>query len=74
MKILSIGFKNPFHKSGYTNTIEINNLENINVFIGKNNSGKTNVLRSIYKALFLSIVVTSPFSTRRLLLTNFWGF
>ena len=48
MKILSIGFKNPFHKSGYTNTIEINNLENINVFIGKNNSGKTNVLRSIY--------------------------
>jgi len=51
MKILSIGFKNPFHESGYTNAIEINNLENINVFIGKNNSGKTNVLRSIYNLL-----------------------
>ena len=51
MKILSIGFKNPFHESGYTNSIEIHNLENINVFIGKNNSGKTNVLRSIYNLL-----------------------
>ncbi|KKM96779.1 hypothetical protein LCGC14_1174760, partial [marine sediment metagenome] len=55
MKILSIGFKNPFHKSGYTNTIEIYNLENINVFIGKNNSGKTNVLRSIYNLLHQDI-------------------
>jgi len=55
MKILSIGFKNPFHESGYTNTIEINNLENINVFIGKNNSGKTNVLRSIYNLLHQNI-------------------
>ena len=55
MKILSIGFKNPFHESGYTNTIEINNLENINVFIGKNNSGKTNVLRSIFNLLHQDI-------------------
>jgi len=55
MKILSIGFKNPFHESGYTNTIEINNLENINVFIGKNNSGKTNVFRSIYNLLHQDI-------------------
>ncbi len=55
MKILSIGFKNPFHESGYTNTIEINNLENINVFIGKNNSGKTNVFRSIYNLLHQNI-------------------
>ncbi len=55
MKILSIGFKNPFHESGYTNTIEIYNLENINVFIGKNNSGKTNVLRSIYNLLHQDI-------------------
>ena len=51
MKIISIGFKNPFHDSGYTNTIKINDLEDINVFIGKNNSGKTNILRSIYNLL-----------------------
>ncbi len=55
VKILSIGFKNPFHESGYTNTIEIYNLENINVFIGKNNSGKTNVLRSLYNLLHQDI-------------------
>jgi len=55
MKILSIGFKNPFHESGYTNTIEIYNLKNINVFIGKNNSGKTNVLRNIYNLLHQDI-------------------
>lgn len=55
MKILSIGFKNPFQESGYTNTIEINNLENINVFIGKNNSGKTNVFRSIFNLLHQDI-------------------
>ncbi len=55
MKIISIGFKNPFYESGYTNTIKINNLDDINVFIGKNNSGKTNVLRSIYNLLHQDI-------------------
>jgi len=55
MKIISIGFKNPFHESGYTNTIKINGLDEINVFIGKNNSGKTNVLRSIYNLLHQDI-------------------
>lgn len=51
MKIISIGFKNPFHESGYTNTIKINNLDDINVFIGKNNSGKTTILDRIYYVL-----------------------
>ena len=51
MKIISIGFKNPFHESGYINTIKINNLDDINVFIGKNNSGKTNILRYIFNLL-----------------------
>ena len=55
MKIISIGFKNPFHESGYTNKIKINGLDEINVFIGKNNSGKTNVLRSIYNLLHQDI-------------------
>lgn len=36
MKIISIGFKNPFQDFGYSNTIKINNLNDINVFIGKN--------------------------------------
>ena len=47
MKILSIGFKNPFHEFGYTNTIKLNNLDDINVFIGKNNSGKTTILKTL---------------------------
>ena len=51
MKIISIGFKNPFHESGYTNIIKINNLDDINLFIGKNNSGKTNILRYIFNLL-----------------------
>jgi len=55
MKIISIGFKNPFHESGYTNTIKINGFDEINVIIGKNNSGKTNVLRSIYNLLHQDI-------------------
>ncbi len=38
MKIISIGFKNPFHESGYTNTIKINSLDDINVFISINNN------------------------------------
>jgi len=55
MKIISIGFKNPFHESGYTNTFKINNLDDINVFIGKNNSGKTNILRYIFNLLYQKI-------------------
>ncbi len=51
MKIISIGFKNPFHMSGYTNTIKINNLDDVTVFIGKNNSVKTNILRYIFNLL-----------------------
>ncbi len=51
MKIISIGFKNPFHESGYTNIIKINNLDDINLFVGENNSGKTNILRYIFNLL-----------------------
>lgn len=38
-----------------SNTIRINNLEDINVFISKNNSGKTNVLTSIYSLTYQDI-------------------
>jgi len=50
-----IGFQNPFYDSGYTNNIKINGLNKINVFIGKNNSGKTYVIRSIYNLLLQDI-------------------
>ncbi len=69
MKIISIGFKNPFHESGYTNTIKIDSLDDINVFIGKNNSGKTNVLRSIYNLLHQDIERSEIF--RRCLIQDF---
>lgn len=55
MKIISIGFKNPFHESGYISTIKINDLDDINVFIGKNNSGKTNILRYIFNLLYQKV-------------------
>ncbi len=51
MKIISIVFKNPFEEAGYTETIKINDFDDINVFIGKNNSGKTNILHSIFNLL-----------------------
>ena len=44
MKIIVLKFENPFYESGYTNPITIKNLDDINVFIGKNNSGKTTYL------------------------------
>lgn len=51
MKITSIVFKNPFFKSGYTNDIKIKNLNDINIFIGKNNSGKTTILDTLHNLL-----------------------
>ncbi len=70
MKIISIGFKNPFHESGYTNTIKINGLNDINVFIGKNNSGKTNVLRSIFNLLHQDIERSEIFGRIKVKLDN----
>jgi len=61
MKIISIGFENPFHKIVFSNTIRINNLEDINVFISKNNSGKTNVLTSIYSLTYQDIERSNNF-------------
>ncbi len=49
MKIISIGFKNPFELNPVN--IKINDLEEINVFIGKNNSGKTTLLNEIFRNL-----------------------
>ncbi len=49
MKIISIGFKNPFELNPVN--IKINDLEGINVFIGKNNSGKTTLLNEIFRNL-----------------------
>ena len=49
MKIISIGFKNPFELNPVN--IKINDLEWINVFIGKNNSGKTTLLNEIFRNL-----------------------
>ncbi|KKL11380.1 hypothetical protein LCGC14_2546400 [marine sediment metagenome] len=49
MKIISLGFKNPFELNPVD--IKINDLEWINVFIGKNNSGKTTLLNEIFRNL-----------------------
>ena len=49
MKIISIGFKNHFELNAVN--IKINDLEWINVFIGKNNSGKTTLLNEIIRNL-----------------------
>ena len=50
MKILAIAFKNPFGEY-YSNPIELDSLENINIIIGKNNSGKTTILETIIRVL-----------------------
>jgi len=47
MKIISIGFKNPFYESEYTNTVKINNLDDFNVFIGK--IDKSDILQEIFQ-------------------------
>jgi len=49
MEIVSLTLESPF--DGYKGTITIENLNKINVFIGKNNSGKTQLLNQIYRAL-----------------------
>ncbi len=49
MKISSIIFKNPL--DGYDDEIELESLDSINVIIGKNNSGKTRVLKQLFSAL-----------------------
>ena len=81
MKILSIGIKNPFHGSGYDNIIEVNNIEDINIFIGKNNTGKTNILRSIYNLLhqnlnssknFRSLTIQFDYKDINSILDNFY--
>ncbi|GAH75231.1 unnamed protein product, partial [marine sediment metagenome] len=50
MKIVSVAFKNPFGDY-YTNSIELDSLENINIIIGKNNSGKSSILETIIRVL-----------------------
>lgn len=50
MKITSIGFQNPFYPN-YMNPIKLNSLKEINILIGKNNTGKTTLLKTIYHEL-----------------------
>jgi len=50
MKITSLGFQNPFFPN-YKNPIKFNSLNGINVLIGKNNTGKTTILNTIYNEL-----------------------
>ncbi len=55
MKIIALGFKNPFSESGYENDNIIDEIDDINIFIGRNNSGKTNSLRSVFNLLYQRI-------------------
>lgn len=50
MKITSLGFQNPFFPN-YKNPIKFNSLNGINILIGKNNTGKTTILNTIYNEL-----------------------
>jgi len=49
MKIRYLEFFNPFE--GFTDNIILKNLDDINVIIGKNNSGKTTILYKIFQIL-----------------------
>lgn len=49
MKIISISFSSPFEN--YKEDIKFKDLSDINILIGKNNSGKTTILKNIYHIL-----------------------
>lgn len=54
MKIRYLEFFNPFE--GFTDNIILKNLDDINVIIGKNNSGKTTILYKIFQILNTPII------------------